>query len=95
MAEDEEARDDALGSAGEIILDLANALQEVDSCAEYIETTEAIVASRWGQELAQIGFMEPRQSRAALDALLPKARTPKESSTLLSLAKTALLHASR
>jgi hypothetical protein len=95
MAEDEEARDDALGSAGEILLDLANALQEVDSCAEYIETTEAIVASRWGQELAQIGFMEPRQSRAALDALLTKARTPKESSTLLSLAKTALLHASR
>ena len=95
MAEDEEARDDALGSAGEILLDLANALQEVDSSAEYIETTEEIVAQRWGLDLAQIGSVEPRQSRARLDALLSHARTPKESSTLLSLAKKALIHASQ
>jgi len=39
--------------------------------------------------------MEPLQSRAALDALLTKARTPKESSTFLSLAEGALLQVFR
>jgi hypothetical protein len=91
MAEDEEARDEALESAGETLIDLANALQEVGPFAEYIETTEKIVATGWGQELARIASLEPRQSRNVLYDLLSQARTPKESSTLLVLAREALL----
>ncbi len=91
MAEDEEAQDEALESAGETLVDLANALQEVEPFAEYIETTEEIVATRWGRELARIASLEPRQSRNVLDDILSQARTPKESSTLLVLAREALL----
>jgi hypothetical protein len=91
MAEDEEAQDEALESAGETLVDLANALQEVEPFAEYIETTEEIVATRWGRELARIASLEPIQSRNVLDDILSQARTPKESSTLLVLAREALL----
>lgn len=95
MAEDEEARDEALESAGETLVDLANALQEVEPFAEYIETTEETVATRWGRELARIASMEPRQRRTVIDSLLGQARTPNESSTLLSLVKEALPEAIR
>lgn len=95
IAEDEESRDQALEAAGEALVDIASALQEVEPFAEYIETTEEIVATRWGRELARIASLEPRQSRAALDTLMDQARTPKESSILLELAKDALLQAPR
>lgn len=91
MAEDEEARDEALESAGETLVDLANALQEVEPFAEYIETTEEIVATRWCRELARIASMEPRQRRTVIDSLLGQARTPKESALLIALAKTEIL----
>jgi hypothetical protein len=95
MAEEEDARDEALEAAGETLVDLANALQEVEPFAEYIETTEEIVTTRWGRELSRIGTMDPRQSRAAIDALLTQARTPKESSTLLSIVKGAIQESKR
>ena len=44
----------------------------------------------FSEELAQIGSMEPLQSCAAVDAHRTKARTPKESSTFLSLAEGAI-----
>lgn len=91
MAEDEEARDEALESAGETLVDLANALQEVEPFAEYIETTEETVATRWGRKLTRIASMEPRQRRTAIDSLLGQARTPKESALLIALAKTEIL----
>ena len=64
MAEDEEARDEALESAGETLVDLANALQEVEPFAEYIETTEEIVATRWCRELARIAGIEIRPMKS-------------------------------
>lgn len=95
LAEDEDSRDDALEIAGEALADLAHSLQEVDQLAQYVETSEEAVLSKWGGELARITSLPPKQARVALDALLDQTRTPKESSTLLSLAKDALLQATR
>lgn len=95
LADDEDSRDEALEMAGEALADLAHSLQEVDQLAQYVETTEQTVLSKWGGELARITSLPPKQARVALDALLDQTRTPKESSTLLSLAKDALLQATR
>jgi hypothetical protein len=81
--------------AGEALADLAHSLQEDDQLAQYVETTEQTVLSKWGGEIARITSLPPKQVRVALDALLDQTRAPKESSTLLSLAKDALLPASR
>ena len=64
---------------------LPKSLIEGPPFAESIETT------RCGQELAQIAPLETGQSRTVLDTLLSRARTLKESSTLLALAREALL----
>jgi len=95
LADDEDSRDEALEMAGEALADLAHSLQEVDLLAQYVETTEQTVLSRWGGELVRITNLPPKQAREALDAMLDQTRTPKESSTLLSLAKEVLLQASR
>ena len=89
LAEDEDSREEALESANETLEDLANALEELQPFAQYIETTNEIVAARWAGELARLSSLAPRQSRAALDMLLSQARTPKESFTLMTLAKSA------
>jgi hypothetical protein len=47
MADDDNSREEALESAGEALADLAGPLQELDSIAEYIPSTEADVARRW------------------------------------------------
>lgn len=95
LADEEDSRDEALEMAGEALADLAHSLQEVDQLAQYVETSEEAVLSKWGGELARITSLPPKQARVALDALLDQIRTPKESSTLLSLAKDALLQATR
>lgn len=95
LADEEDSRDEALEMAGEALADLAHSLQEVDQLAQYVETSEEAVLSKWGGELARITSLPPKQARVALDALLDQTRTPKESSTLLSLAKDALLQATR
>ena len=95
LADEEDSRDEALEMAGEALADLAHSLQEVDQLAQYVETSEEAVLSKWGGELARITSLPPKQARVALDALLDQIRTPKESSTLLSLAKDALLPATR
>ena len=95
IAEDEEARDEALESAADALLDLARALEESESVAQHIETTNEAVAARWSSELARLGSLSPHEGRPALDSLLAQARTPKESSILLSLAKAVLLQASK
>ncbi len=95
LAEDEDSRDEALEMAGEALADLAHSLQEVDQLAQYVETTEQTVLSKWGGELARITSLPPKQARVALDALLDQTRTSKESSILLSLAKEAVLSSSR
>ncbi len=77
------------------LIDLAESLQEVDRLAQYIETTEKTVLSKWGNDLTRIASLPAKQARASLDALLDQTRTPKESSTLLSLAKDMLFKASR
>jgi len=95
LADEEDSRDEALEMAGEALADLAHSLQEVDQLGQYVETTEQTVLSKWGGELARISSLPPKQARVALDTLLDQTRTPKESSTLLSLAKDVLLQASR
>ena len=95
LADDEDSRDEALEMAGEALVDLAESLQELDRLAQYIETTEKTVLSKWGSDLTRIASLPAKQARASLDALLDQTRTPKESSTLLSLAKDMLFKASR
>ena len=95
LADDEDSRDEALELAGEALVDLAKSIQEVNELAQYVETTEQTVMSKWGNDLAQITKLPPKQARVALDALLDQTRTPKESSILLSLAKEAVLDATR
>jgi hypothetical protein len=87
--------EDVLETAGEVLVDLAIALQEVDQIAVYVETTEQLVASKWGSELARIIDLPGAELRAALDALLDQARTPKESALLLILANEAILERGR
>jgi hypothetical protein len=95
LAEEEDSRDEAFETAGEVLVDLAIALQEVDQLAVYIETTEQLVASKWGSELARIIDLPSAELRAALDALLDQTRTPKESALLLILANEAILERGR
>ena len=90
LADDEASMEDVLESAGEALLDLAGAIQEVDQLAEYIETTEQLVQSKWGDELATIANLPDKQARETIDLLLDQARTRKESAFLLMLAKGVL-----
>ncbi len=89
MADDEDSREEVLEAAGEALADLARHLQDLDSIAQYIPTTEAEVANRWGTELKRLGSLPPNQFRTALDILLDQTRTPKESAALMALAKAA------
>jgi len=91
MADDEDARAEALEAAGEALADLAGPLQDLDSIAEYIPTTEADVAKRWGADLKRLANLPQGQFRTALDVLLDQTRTPKESAVLMALAKTEIL----
>jgi len=95
IAYNEASMEDVLETAGEVLVDLAIALQEVDQIAVYVETTEQLVASKWGSELARIIDLPGAELRAALDALLDQARTPKESALLLILANEAILERGR
>jgi hypothetical protein len=45
MADDEDSREEVLEAAGEALADLARHLQDLDSIAQYIPTTEAEVAN--------------------------------------------------
>jgi hypothetical protein len=87
IAYSEASMEDVLETAGEVLVDLVIALQEVGQLALYVETTEKLVASKWGSELARIIDLPGAELRAALDALLDQTRTPKESALLLILAK--------
>jgi hypothetical protein len=89
MADDEDSREEALEAAGEALADLARPLQDLNSIADYIPTTEAEVANRWGTELKRLGTLPPNQFRTALDVLLDQTRTPKESAALMALAKAS------
>ena len=91
MAEDDDAREEALETAGEALADLAAPLQDIDSIAEYIPTTEADVAKRWAVDLKRLATLPLGQFRTALDVLLDQTRTPKESATLMALAKESAL----
>ena len=91
MAEDEDAREEALEAAGEALADLAAPLQDIDSIAEYIPTTEADVAKRWAVDLKRLATLPLGQFRTALDVLLDQTRTPKESAVLMALAKESAL----
>lgn len=95
LAEEEDSRDEAFETAGEVLVDLAIVLQEVDQLAVYVETTEQLVASKWRSELARIIDLPGAELRAALDALLDQTRTPKESALLLILANEAILERGR
>jgi hypothetical protein len=91
MADDEDAREEALEAAGEALADLAGPLQDIDSISEYIPTTEADVAKRWGADLKRLANLPQGQFRTALDVLIDQTRTPKESALLMALAKQALM----
>ena len=91
LADDEASMEDVLESAGEALLDLAGAIQEVDQLAEYIETTEQLVQSKWGDKLATIANLPDKQAKETIDLLLDQARTRKESAFLLMLAKGILV----
>ena len=91
MADDEDAREEALEAAGEALADLAGPLQDLDSIAEYIPTTEADVAKRWAADLKRLATLPQGQFRTALDVLLDQTRTPKESAVLMALAKESAL----
>ena len=91
MADDEDAREEALEAAGEALADLAGPLQDLDSIAEYIPTTEADIAKRWGADLKRLATLPQGQFRTALDILLDQTRTPKEYCDLVALAKTEIL----
>lgn len=95
MAEDEDAREEALEAAGEALADLAAPLQDIDSIAEYIPTTEADVAKRWAVDLKRLATLPQGQFRTALDVLLDQTRTPKESAVLMALAKESALAKAR
>ena len=95
MADDEDAREEALEAAGEALADLAGPLQHLDSIAEYIPTTEADVANRWGADLRRLANLPQGQFRTALDVLLDQTRTPKESAVLMALAKESALAKAR
>ncbi len=95
MADDEDAREEALEAAGEALADLAGPLQDLDSIAEYIPTTEADVAKRWGADLKRLANLPQGQFRTALDVLLDQTRTPKESAVLMALAKESALAKAR
>ena len=95
MAEDEDAREEALEAAGEALADLAAPLQDIDSIAEYIPTTEADVAKRWAADLKRLATLPQSQFRTALDVLLDQTRTPKESAVLMALAKESALSKAR
>ena len=95
MAEDEDAREEALEAAGEALADLATPLQDIDSIAEYIPTTEADVAKRWAADLKRLATLPQSQFRTALDVLLDQTRTPKESAVLMALAKESALSKAR
>lgn len=69
----------------------AGTLQDLDSIAEYIPTTEADVAKRWGADLKRLANLPQGQFRTALDVLLDQTRTPKESAVLMALAKESPL----
>jgi hypothetical protein len=95
MADDDNSREEALESAGEALADLAGPLQELDSIAEYIPSTEADVARRWAADLKRLATLPQSQFRKALDLLLDQTRTPKESAVLMALAKATILENSR
>lgn len=91
MADDEDSREEALEAAGEALGDLAGPLQDLDSIAEYLPTTEADVSKRWAADLKRLASLPESQFRTALDVLLDQTRTPKESAILMALAKEALV----
>ena len=91
MTDDEDAREEALEAAGEALADLAAPLQDIDSIAEFIPTTEADVAKRWRADIKRLATLPQGQFRTALDILLDQTRTPKEYCDLVALAKTEIL----
>ena len=68
------SREEALEAAGEALADLAGPLQELDSIAEYIPSTEADVARRWAADLKRLATLPQSQFRKALDLLLMVAQ---------------------
>jgi hypothetical protein len=90
LADENESREEALESAGEALVDIGAALQELSPLALYVETTEKTVAAKFSAELKHLSALPAEKVRGSLDLLLIKARTPKETSMLLTLAKEAM-----
>ena len=90
LADENESREEALESAGEALIDIGSDLQELSPLALYVETTEKTVAAKFSAELKHLSTLPAEKVRGSLDLLLTKARTPKETSMLLTLAKEAM-----
>lgn len=90
LADENESREEALESAGEALVDIGAALKELSPLALYVETTEKGVAAKFSAELKHFSALPAEKVRGSLDLLLTKARTPKETSILLTLAKEAM-----
>jgi len=93
LADDSESREQALEAAGEALKDLGVSINEIAPLSEYIESTNETVAARWATELSRLPTLPTEKFRPALDSLLDQARTPKESSILIALAKSAVFTA--
>ena len=90
LADENESREEALESAGDALIDIGAALQELSPLVLYVETSEKTVAAKFFAELKHLSTLPAEKVRGSLDLLLTKARTPKETSMLLTLAKEAM-----
>ena len=90
LADENESRDKALKSAGEALVDIGAALQELSPLALYVESTEKAVAAKFSADLKHLSTLPAEKARGSLDLMLTKARTPKETSLLLTLVKETM-----
>ena len=90
LSDNRASKDDALDAAAEVLKDIASDLQDLKSLAQYIEANDNTVAARWKSELSRLASLPAGECKPTLDSILSQARTSKETSILISLAKAAM-----